>query len=300
MNRPAMKSDPTDLFETHRPRLENLAYHMLGRRAPARDLVQDAFLRWHERSEEEIAAIDDPKAYLETIVSRLAIDRLRSARSRRESYTGPWLPEPVATGDSAPDQDLELETTLSLGVLFLLERLNPVERAVFLLREVFEVGYERIAEIVDKSVVNCRQIAHRAREHVRTSEPRFRPSPAKKDELLAKLLKASAEGKMDDLIDLLEEDAVHYSDGGDEALAARAPVDGPLRMARFFAGLFEHFYEEATIELQELNGEPGVLVSREGKLFAAWTFEMGERGLRRSFAVLNPEKLAELKDSVPS
>ena len=289
-----MDANSTDLFETHRPRLESLAYHMLGRRAPARDLVQDAFLRWHDLSEEEIAAIEDPKAYLETIVSRLAIDRLRSARSRRESYTGPWLPEPVATGDSAPDEHLERETSLSLGVLFLLERLNPVERAVFLLREVFDVGYERIAQIVDRSVVNCRQIAHRARERVRESEPRFRPSPEKKNELLAKLLQASAEGNMDELIDLLEEDAVHYSDGGEEALAARAPVEGPLRMARFFIGLFEHFYADAKIEMGELNGEPGVLVLREGTLCAAWTFEMGERGLRRSFAVLNPDKLAEL------
>lgn len=299
MSRPAMETDPIDLFETYRPRLESLAYHMLGRRAPARDLVQDAFLRWHELSEKEIAAIDDPKAYLETIVSRLAIDRLRSARSRRESYTGPWLPEPVATGDSVPDEDLERETTLSLGVLFLLEQLNPVERAVFLLREVFEVGYERIAEIVDKSVVNCRQIAHRAREHVRESEPRFRPSRAKKDELLTKLLQAAAEGKMEELVDLLEADAAHYSDGGDETLAARAPVDGPLRMARFFTGLLEQFYEDATIDLQELNGEPGVLVSQEGELFAAWTFEMGEQGLRRSFAVLNPDKLRELSTSDP-
>lgn len=291
-----MASDPTVLFEAHRDGLRSLAYHMLGEREPARDLVQDAYLRWHEVDPE---TVDDPEAYLRTIVARLAIDRLRAAREEREQYTGPWLPEPVATDTPAPDDGLELETRLSLGVLYLLERLNPVERAVFLLREVFESSYRQVAEVIEKSEANCRQIARRARERVRRSDRRREPSPEEKEELLEAFLAAANEGDMDRLLELLEEDAVHYSDGGDRVLAARAPVTGRVRIARFLTGLADQVYDGHRLVPAEINGEPGVLVFLEGRLHSAWTFEITRRGVRRSFAVLNPAKLPEVAPPTP-
>lgn len=283
--------DNADLFKAQRPRLNALAYHMLGRKAAARDLVQDAYLKWRDVDAEEV---DDPESYLRTIVARMAIDRLRSSRARREEYDGPWLPEPVATGASAPDEELELETSLSYGLLHVLERLNPVERAVFLLREAFDRTYEQIADVVHKTPVNCRQIAHRARERLDRPDPRFEPAPEEKKELLERFMGAVREGKMDRLVELLEADAVHYSDGGGRVPQALAPIDDPVRIARFLTGLNARLQSRSELRPLEVNGEPGYLVYVDGALHSVWTFEVTREGMRRSFAVLNPEKIAGL------
>jgi RNA polymerase sigma-70 factor (ECF subfamily) len=229
-----MSDDRFEAFDEHRNLLFSIAYRMLGSVADAEDLVQETFLRWQDAEPGEVKS---PRAFLSTVITRLCINHLRSARVRREQYVGPWLPEPLLTARGAdPEGDARRAESLSMAFLVLLESLSPVERSVFLLREVFDYDYPEIAQVVGKSEVNCRQTLRRARQYVVERRPRFDPSPSQREQLTSQFLKASAEGDMQGLLALLAEDVALWSDGGGKASAALRPIWGADRVVRFMLG----------------------------------------------------------------
>ena len=219
-----------------RPLLFSIAYRMLGSASDAEDIVQEAFLRFH-RETGAGTEVESPKSYLSAVTTRLCIDHLRSARVRRESYVGTWLPEPLLTEETSDaERHAETADSLSMGFLVLLESLTPVERAVFLLREVFEYDYDEIASVVGKNEENCRQIAVRARRQVQAGRPRFEASKAERDELGRRFFAAAAEGDVEGLVSMLAADVVAYADGGGKAFAFPRPVHGREKVARLLPG----------------------------------------------------------------
>ena len=221
-----------------RPLMFSIAYRMLGRVAEAEDVVQEAFLRL-QRAVNEGVVVESPKAYLSTVTTRIAMDHLRSARIRRESYVGSWLPEPVVDeGEPAAARDVEMAESLSMAFLLVLETLSPIERAVYLLREVFDYGYDEISRIVQKTEDNCRQIFARAKRHIESGKPRFETSREKRDELARRFFDACQQGDLDGLVHVLAADAVFYGDGGGKATATLHPVHGRDRVSRLLQGLF--------------------------------------------------------------
>jgi RNA polymerase sigma-70 factor, ECF subfamily len=273
-----------------RPLLFSLAYRMVGSVVEAEDLVQEAFLRFH-RAE----GVESPKAFLTTVVTRLAIDHLRSARVRREAYVGPWLPEPLVSAPGAEDR-VERDETLSLAFLTLLERLTPVERAVYVLHELFGYGHDEIAAIVEKSVANCRQILTRARRHVDAGRPRFEPSRERRE---ARFLAAVRLGDLDGLVGLLAADAVHYADGGGKAQATRVPIYGAEKIARLWAniGMRPLEYEPRVVNV---NGQPGVAaVAPDGSVITVLTLDVVDDRVQTVWAVVNPDKLARVATALP-
>ncbi len=280
--------------EELRPLLFSLAYRMVGGVAEAEDLVQEAFLRFH-RAPAEVAA---PKAFLTTVVTRLAIDHLRSARVRRETYVGPWLPEPlVADAAPGPAGAVEDDETVSLAFLVLLERLSPVERAVYVLHELFGYDHGEIAEVVEKSSANCRQILARARRHVEAGRPRFEPSRREREALLARFLAAARAGDVQALVDLLAADAVSYADGGGKARATRLPIYGADKVARLWAKLGPDS-APAALHLADVNGQPGVVgADAEGRAVAVLTLEVADGRVQAVWVVVNPDKLARVPTS---
>lgn len=288
--------DPGADVEGLRPLLFSIAYRMVGSVSEAEDLVQEAYLRFH-RSTTSGEEIESPKAYLSATVTRLAIDHLRSARVRREQYVGPWLPEPLLT-DEAPDPSEHAETadSLSMAFLVLLETLSPVERAVFLLREVFGFGYDEIARVVHKSEDNSRQIAARARRHVEARRPRFEVSRRQKDELARRFFAAVGEGDVDGLMDLLAADVVAMGDGGGKAPASRQPLHGRERVARYFAGV-ARWLRGAGVQIRpvEINGQPGAIASdRDGRVVSVFSLEIAEGRVQTIRGIVNPDKLRHL------
>jgi RNA polymerase sigma-70 factor (ECF subfamily) len=278
--------------EELRPLMLSIAYRMVGSFSEAEDIVQEAFVRLHEADE-----VDSQKAWLTTVVTRLAIDHLRSARVRREQYAGTWLPEPVVA-DPAPDAAVRAES-LSMAVLVLLESLTPVERAVFVLREAFDYGYDEIAEIVGKSEDNCRQLASRARRHVDERKPRFEPSREQREELVRRFVKALNEGETEPLVELLAADAEFYGDGGGKAPALGRVVSGAAAIVRVLAGFVRVGRRRgATAQLGELNGGPGLLVFDGGRLVAVWTFEFSGDAVRVIRGVTNPDKLTHISSTI--
>jgi RNA polymerase sigma-70 factor (TIGR02957 family) len=274
--------------EDLRPLMLSIAYRMVGSYSEAEDLVQEAFLRLHQEGD-----VESPKAWLTTVTTRLAIDHLRSARVRREEYPGTWLPEPVAD-DPAPDAAVRAET-LSVAVLVLLESLTPVERAVFVLREAFDYGYDEIAEIVGKSEDNCRQLAARARRHVEERRPRFEPSREQRDELVRRFVAALEEGETEPLVELLAEDVAFYGDGGGKAPAVGRPVVGAEAVIRMLAGFMRVGARRgATAEVVEFNGETGLAAYEDGRLVAVWAFEMSGDAVQAIRGIVNPDKLRHL------
>jgi RNA polymerase sigma-70 factor (ECF subfamily) len=270
-----------------RPLLFSLAYRMVGSVAEAEDLVQEAFLRLHRTDE----AVGSPKAFLTTVVTRLAIDHLRSARVRREAYVGPWLPEPLVTAPGTADR-VEEDETLSLAFLALLERLTPVERAVYVLHELFGYAHDEIAEVVGKSSANCRQILARARRHVDAGRPRFEPSRERRQALLDRFLAAVRVGDVDGLVGLLAADAVHYADGGGKARATLLPIYGPEKIARLWArlGTTQGPYE---LHAVDVNGQPGVVgTAPDGTVLTVLTLDVVDDRVQVVRAVVNPDKLA--------
>jgi RNA polymerase sigma-70 factor (ECF subfamily) len=280
---------PEDL----RPLMLSIAYRMVGSYSEAEDLVQDAYERFHR--EDRVAA---PKAWLSTVVTRLCIDHLRSARVRREEYPGTWLPEPVLA-DPGPDAALRAES-LSMAVLVLLESLTPVERAVFVLREAFDYGYDEIAEIVGKSEDNCRQLAVRARRHVDERRPRFEPSQEQRDELAHRFIAALWEGETEPLVSMLAEDAAFYGDGGGKAPQIWKPVTGAEAIARMLAGFRRVAGRRGfSIRQAEVNGQAGMLGFDEtGALIAAMSFEMSDGEIHAIRSVVNPDKLAHISSTI--
>jgi RNA polymerase sigma-70 factor (ECF subfamily) len=286
-----------ETVETLRPLMFSIAYRMVGSVSDAEDLVQEAFLR-HQRALWEGVEIRSPKSFLSAVVTRLSIDQLRSGRTRRETYVGEWLPEPLLTDDGREDPAAYAEEadTLSMAFLLLLERLSPVERAVFLLHDVFGYGYDEIAEIVGKSEANCRQIAVRARRHVEAERPRFDVSRRQRDELADRFFAAVTEGDLDGLIELLAADVVVYGDGGGKGPSWLKPIVGPDRVARLLIGSAEQFYR-AGVELRrrQVNGQPGaVVVDSEGRTVSVFSLDIVDGAVQTVRSVINPEKLGHL------
>jgi RNA polymerase sigma-70 factor (TIGR02957 family) len=273
-----------------------IAYRMLGSVSEAEDVVQDGFLRLH-RARESGERIESPRAYLATVVSRLSLDHLRSARARRETYVGDWLPEPlVASADDDPARKAEMADSLSLAFLVLLESLSPEQRAAFLLRDVFDEPYDRIAEIVGTSEQNARQLAARARRHVEDGRPRFEASREQREELATRFFAAVEEGDLEGLEELLAHDVVLRSDGGGKAPALAHALHGRARVARQLAsGLRALDRFGVTWRREEVNGQPGALFfDREGGLIGVTTLDIAGRHIQGVSSIVNPDKLRHL------
>ncbi|HET6792908.1 MAG TPA: RNA polymerase sigma factor SigJ [Acidimicrobiales bacterium] len=273
-----------ELFSDQRPRLMGLAYRMVGGVADAEDIVAEAWARWCAADHE---ALDSPEAWLTTVTTRLAIDWLRSARHQREGYLGPWLPEPVVSS-AGPEESAELADSLTLGFLTMLDRLDPVERAVFLMADVFGVRYADIAATVDKSEAACRQIASRARRRLR--HPNAKPRSGDR-RLVDELLVALWMGDMEAILARLAPDVVCITDGGPLRRAARRPVVGAARVARFLANLTRRYGDRLEVEAVCVNGEPGVLARLDGEVDFVAAFEVDDHSVRSVRLVRNPDKL---------
>jgi RNA polymerase sigma-70 factor (ECF subfamily) len=287
-----------DTPEELRPLLFSIAYRMIGSVSEAEDIVQEAFLR-HHRARADNVRIEHPKAYLSAVTTRLAIDHLRSARVRREEYVGPWLPEPLLTDARAPDpsEQAELSDSLSLAFLVLLERLSPVERAAFLLREVFGYPYDEIAGVIDRSEDNTRQVVSRAKRHVEAERPRFDVSRQAHEQITDRFLEAAVTGDTDGLVELLAADVVAYTDGGGKVQAARIPVAGRERVARFLVAIArpERAGVDLTFDHVDVNGRPGILMwDAEGHPAGVLSLQV-EGGLVQGVHIVsNPDKLRHL------
>ena len=284
-------------FAALRPLMFSIGYRMLGSAAEAEDVVQEAYLRYR-RALDEGAAIDSPKAYLSAVVTRLSIDELRSARARRETYSGEWLPEPLLTDEAAPDpaELAERSDSLSMAFLLVLERLSPVERAVFLLHDVFGYDFEEIAGIVERSAANCRQIAVRARKHVEAERPRFEPSREERDELANRFFAAVTAGEVDGLVELLAEEVTVYGDGGGKVPQWGRPITGVERVARLFANLGRRITAMGgTVEPHEVNGQPGAVVrDPDGLVVNVFALDVAGGAVQTIRSVINPDKLRHL------
>ncbi|WCB92042.1 ECF RNA polymerase sigma factor SigJ [Baekduia alba] len=284
-----------------RPLVFSIAYRMLGSVVEAEDIAQETLLRAH-RELADGTQIASPKAYMTAIATRLSIDHLRSARVRREAYVGPWLPEPLLTRAGAdPSVDLpadaELADDLSMAFLLVLERLTPVERAVFLLREAFDYTFAEIAEVVDKSPDNCRQIAARARRHVIAEKPRFEPSAAARESLAKRFLTAAQEGDMEGLVAMLADDAVFTGDGGGKATAFPAPVIGAEKIAHALRAIFRQaaVADGITVTLTEVNGMPGWIAREgDGRVIVVMALDILDDHVLGVRSIVNPDKLGHL------
>jgi len=277
--------------ERYRPRLFGIAFRMLGDVQDAEDLVQEAMLRWQHANR---ASVRTPEAWLVSVITRLAIDRLRQAKTQRAAYPGPWLPEPVAEERLSPEYRTELASDLSMAFLVLLERLAPEERAAFLLRDVFGADYGEIARALAKSPAAARQTVHRARERVRTGRPRFATPPDAKERLLGRFIAALENGDKDALLGLFANEVTWTSDGGGKVTAARRVLHGANRIARMLAKFSAKFGHRSTYRLARLNGEPAVLEYASGHLFAATFCETDGERVVAMYRVLNPEKLTHV------
>jgi RNA polymerase sigma-70 factor (ECF subfamily) len=296
------------VFAAERPRLVGLAYRITGSRLDAEDMVQEAWLRSQRVGDAEL---DRPEAWFTTVVSRLALDHLKSARHRRETYVGPWLPEPVRTlpvqqlragvtpgavvADDDPAEVAAVAESLTFGFLRLLETLGPAERVVFLLADVFDTPYDEIAAVVDRTPEACRQLASRARRRVRAGDVRH-DLPDDANVVVRSLLRAVAAGDVDRVISLMADDVVVVSDGGAEAYAARCPVEGSKRAARFMVNLAQRWQNRVETEPMTINGEPGLVMRLHGhdELFLALAVEVRGGRATAIHAVRNPDKLAAL------
>lgn len=279
-------------FETVRPRLFGVAYRMLGTVAEAEDVVQDAWIRWQGTDRSQVR---NPSAFLTTVTTRLAINASDSARARHEVYVGPWLPEPVLT-EHDPALGAERTEALEIGLLRLLERLTPNERAVYLLREAFDYGFGEIAEVLEISEANARQLASRARAHL--DEHGSKPvATAERDRLLRAFLAAAQSGRLEELESILAEDIVLYSDGGGVVAAARRPVVGRDRVTKLVEGGAGNL-DGVTVSFIEVNGETAALLVRGGEPLALCSITAGKGGIESLYFLLNPEKLRGLQAAV--
>ena len=284
-------------YDELRPAAFAIAYRMLGSVTEAEDMVQEGFLRLH-RARAGGERIESPRAYLSTVVSRLSLDHLRSAGVRRETYVGEWLPEPLLAGaDDDPARRAETADSLSHAFLVLLESLSPEQRAAFLLRDVFDEPYDRIAEIIGTSEQNARQLATRARRHVAERRPRFEASRAQREELATRFFAAAEEGDLDGLEELLAHDVVFRGDGGGKAPAAARAIHGRARVARLFVAGMRNLarLDGVTIRRREVNGQPGALfLDRDDRLIGVTILDIAEGQIQGVSAIVNPDKLRHL------
>lgn len=285
-----------DQFESYRPLMFSIAYRMLGSVTEAEDILQDAYLRYRQM---EASSIASPKAFLSTVVTRLCLNHLQAARVQRESYLGPWLPEPLLTENDpeSPTSQAERLESISMAFLVLLERLTPVERAVFLLREVFDYPYPDIAEIVGKDELSCRQILSRAKKFIAGSRPRFTPSTEQHQHLLQQFLEAVEEGDLAGLTQLLASDVTLSTDGGGKVRGAATRIlHGPEAVARFMIAVSQRYIQAMfTTEITEANGEPAILMRVDGQLFAVLSVTIAQQHIVDIRAVGNPDKLRHLE-----
>lgn len=303
-----MTTNDQQLFADHRNLLFSVAYRILGTAVDAEDVVQDAWFKWSAADRSQVA---DPKAYLARIASNLAMDRLRSVRSKRESYVGPWLPEPILTtgpvgeaGDAAGAA--ERADSVSMALLVVLETLSPLERAVFVLREVFDFGYADIAEAVERSEAAVRQAAHRAREHVRARRPRFTGSPAVRRQATERFLAAATGGDINALMDLLAPDVTLWTDGGGKVHQALHPVEGAAKVAALLASLAQRrpyegvAMDEMSVGFVEINGGPGIVFTGAGRVVGVITVELDAEGrIVTVNNIANPDKLQDIARGNP-
>jgi RNA polymerase sigma-70 factor (ECF subfamily) len=294
--RPSAPDTGLEAFDRHRRLLFTVAYQMLGSVADAEDTVQDAWLRWSSADRSDVT---DPKAYLVRITSRLALDRLGAARTRRETYVGPWLPEPLLTEDVAagPEESAELGEQVSLALLVVLETLSPVERAVFVLREVFGMPVAEVAAALGRSEAAVRQQAHRAREHVQARRPRFETDRRTQREVTERFVAAAAGGDVEALVALLAPDVVLVSDGGGRASAALRPITGVDKVTRFLLATAATGLQLPGLEIEvtDVNGVPGLVVRTEGQPFLVMSLAVADGRVEQVFVVRNPDKLAGLR-----
>lgn len=281
--------EKVEVFKKHRPRLFGIAYRMLGTHAESEDILQEVYLKWHQANTDEI---ETAEAWLVTIVTRLSIDRLRKASRERETYIGPWLPEPLVISDApTPQEELEFASNLSMAFMFLLERLSPIERAAFLLHDIFDCGYADIARIVGKTETASRQLIHRARERVRNDKPRFEADQKEREKLIKKFSVASKTGDEKTLFALFSDEIVSISDGGGKVTAARKIVHGRAKLAHAFSMFGTKYGESFKNVLYQINGELGLLTFADGKIFSATTFEFSDGKISAMYRVMNPDKL---------
>lgn len=286
-------------FEVHRPLLLGIAYRMLGSFMEAEDIVQEAYLRYRSASSRDL--IRNPRAFLSTVVTRLCLNSLQSARMRRETYLGPWLPEPLLPGEaetltrSSGSDDRE---SISMAFLVILQNLTPAERAVLLLREVFDYEYAEIAETLGKQEAACRKLYSRAKRRVRSATPRYRSSPDEQRRLVDSFIRATSSGEMDQLTTLLAEDVVFQADGGGKARgAATRPLEGREAVARFLLATRRFIDREATFfEAAEINGEPAAIVREHGITLLVMTFEVSDRLIQQMRFIANPDKLQRFQN----
>ncbi|MEV7805394.1 RNA polymerase sigma-70 factor [Microbispora sp. NPDC088329] len=276
-------------FASVRPRLFGIAYRILSSSTEAEDLLQDVWLRWQAYDRSTVA---DPGAFLATVTTRLAINTLQSARVRRETYVGPWLPEPVDTGND-PHLGAERGEALGFAVLLLLEKLSPTERAAYVLREAFDYPYRQIAEILEASEVAVRQLVSRARKHI-VSERRAPVTRADQRRLLTAFVAAARSGDLAALEELLAADVVSYSDGGGAVRASRIPVIGALRVAKYIRAFADHFWAGVEVEWADVNGQAAALLRHDGELFTVLTVNASDEGIDQVLWMMNPAKISAL------
>jgi RNA polymerase sigma-70 factor, ECF subfamily len=295
MDESMSKENQGEEFVHYRVLLFSIAYRMTGSASDAEDLVQETYLRYQASGSQEIVSL---KAYLSTIITRLALDYLKSARVAREQYIGDWLPEPLLTSEDDGFPDLEQQEALSLAFLRLLEILSPPERAVFLLHEVFDYPFSEIGSMLEKSTANCRQIFHRAREALQGKRTRFDPEPQRQRQLLLSFLSASQAGDMATLTSLLAQDAVSWSDSGGKVQSILKPIHGQQAVARFWCfwlSLTHKNQRPLPFTLAEINGSPAILFWEENSLVIVISLNLSAVGIQEIYALLNPEKLAYLQ-----
>ncbi|GAB3252959.1 sigma-70 family RNA polymerase sigma factor family protein [Chitinimonas naiadis] len=277
------------LFATLRPRLFAIAYRMLGTRADAEDVLQDAWLRWHSADQ---AALQSAEAWLVTVVTRIAIDRLRAAKTERESYVGWWLPEPLVEMDEhTPETAVELASDLSVALMWVLERLTPEERAAYLLRQVFDHDYDEVATLLGKSEAACRQMVHRATERVQQERPRFTVPLDAHRRILEKFMLAAQSGQRDAVKALLDENVAIVGDGGGKVTSFMGIVRGAERIANLFWAAWKKYEDGVVYQMVQINGEPGLLRYVNGQLEMALSVVTDGEHITEMYAVRNPDKL---------
>ena len=292
------------VFEQQRTHLRSIAYRMLGEMSAADDVVQEAWLRWQRADGEDIR---DPRAWLSAATVRLALDALRSARARRETYVGPWLPEPILPDDmrafaaDAPGAHAELASDLSLALLHVLERLSPEERAALILHDAFDCDYAEISAVLDKNEAACRKLVSRARERVKSDRPRYTTSADAHRDLLMRFAKASSSADPQEMMALLAPDAIAYTDGGGRVAAALNPIYGADKIARFIIGLGRKFYEAATFDtaMVEINGQPALYMKTGDEVLGIIAIETDGERITTLYGLRNPDKLSRFISRQP-
>lgn len=283
----------TDVFFSYTAYLFSIAYRMLGSVMDAEDMVQETYLRWQKTAQ---ISVKTPKSYLATIITRLCIDYLRSAQVQRESYIGPWLPEPLLTETAvSTEENFALSESLTIAFLQLLERLSPVERAVFLLREVFEYEYAEIGEMVGKNEVNCRQILRRARQHFQAKRPRFDVASVAQQQMATRFSRVCLGGDVSGLMSLLATDVVAYSDGGGRVTAAQRPIYGADKVTRFILGVLKKMPSDLDLSFVQVNGQPGIVGKVNGRFVSILVLDVRNGRIQNIYTILNPDKLAHLE-----